>query len=115
MLQTRMHAKVDKKSELKPSGVQVVHDLGTVFARQNRNSLDFDDDIFVAEKICPETMFKKRRFVKKRQINLRFERNVASRELDLQCLLENRLRKPAPEFIVNLEAGTNDLVGLGFI
>jgi hypothetical protein len=66
MLQAGMHAEVDKKPELKPPGVKVIHDLCAVFARQNRNRLDLENDIFVAEKIRPETMFKKRLFVKKR-------------------------------------------------
>ena len=50
--------------------------------------------------------------IKYGQLELGLTRNTSVRELDLESLLINGLKKPATELFVNFNRCSNDLIGL---
>jgi hypothetical protein len=106
---------VDQQSQAHLCDVQIIQQLGLVFRCNCVHGLKFYNYLAVANKIRHIPLLQTPSLVIQLQFLPRLKRNATIRKLYFQTFLVDRLQKSAPHGLVNLEAGTLNVVGQFFV
>jgi hypothetical protein len=111
----RVRAGPDQQAEPEFGRFQVVVYLGTVLVGQLGHGFNLHDDLVEAEEIGLVLLHERAAFVAERQFELGLERDFLHAEFQAKALLVDRLDEAGAFLFVDLEAGTEDAVGFGFV
>jgi hypothetical protein len=110
VFQSWIMAKVHKQTQFAAARAKVIQDLRAVFIGQDGNSLDFDDDLIVANEIRAECLKQLATAILRTLRWFRHEWNSLEFEFNLQAFVIDRFVDTAALIFVKLEACTNDRV-----
>src|SRR5256885_10383587 len=103
-------AEVHEKTQLATGDIEMIQELRGMLVDKCRDSLEFDNNIAVADEIRRKCLNKSVTTTLQRLWRLREERNSLPIEFYLQTLMIYWLEKATPFVVIHSKAGTNDSV-----